>query len=105
MYTQNCICVVPVPFDYGLRPPLRTNGVRLLHLPPTAASETGMEARICLPCGRRHRATGEKFYASAAFTRALARAGSMALAWRSFTVAITRPMSFIEEAPSSAMMA
>ena len=22
MYTQKCICLVPVPFDYGLRPPL-----------------------------------------------------------------------------------
>ena len=43
--------------------------------------------------------------ASAAFTSPLARAGSMLLAWRAFTSAMTRPMSFIDEAPSSAMIA
>ena len=36
---------------------------------------------------------------------ALARAGSISLAWRAFTSAMTRPMSFIELAPVSTMIA
>ena len=38
-------------------------------------------------------------------TSALARAGSIAPPRRSFTSAITRPMSFIDDAPVSAMIA
>ena len=45
------------------------------------------------------------FRPARAFTSALARAGSIEPAWRSFTRAMTRPMSFIDDAPVSAMIA